>query len=334
MSDPATKKPADAKPSPPNPFTEMIRNPAARTYLMLGAAGLVVACAVQFLFQSNGPAAAAVFIFGAAGLALRWVIGPPAVVVVVCYFSYFPGALPIEVVGNQVMDRQTNPIFLFTDLLLTASALVYLISTYRFHAVMRAGMPFDAPAPFVKPGVKPTVRPAVPVRDAELWYLFARVGAVVLVGQLLWLFATKLKLDFRRLIPLRPFTGRMEESGFTQNPVTGEVIDPDAIPNQLSRLLLVVGAVLSVAFVLWFVFWYWRLAVMNRDEARAICLDTQWTTARREYNRPEKWRGWMKQKVAGTLPKKGCGAFLLVVGLPALLIFIALVLLGWAGAFG
>ena len=108
----------------------------------------------------------------------------------------------------------------------------------------------------------------MPVRDAELWYLFARVGAVVLVGQLLWLFATKLKLDFRRLIPLRPFNDRLEESGYTYNPATGAVIDPDAIPNQLSRFLLVIGVVLSVAFVLWFVFWYWRLAVMNRDEAR------------------------------------------------------------------
>lgn len=327
MSDPAATKPADANKAD-NPFAEMIRNPAARTYLMLAAAGLLVACAVQFLFQQNGPAAAAVFIFGAAGLGLRWVIGPPAVVVVICYFSFFPDALPIQVSGGQVLLRQSDPIYLFTDLLLTASALVYLIGTYRFHSVMRAGMPFDAPTPFVKPGVKPTVRPAVAVRDAELWYLFARVGAVVLVGQLLWLFATKLKLDFSTPIPLRLFANRTEESGmFTP-------AAPDAIPNQLSRFLLVVGAVLSVVFVLWFVFWYWRLAVMNRDEARAVCLDTQWTTARREYSRPEKWRGWMKQKVAGTLPKKGCGAFLLVVGLPALMIFIALVLLGCAGAFG
>jgi hypothetical protein len=326
MSDPAAK-PTDGNKAD-NPFTEMIRNPTARTYLMLAAAGLLVACAVQFLFQQNGPAAAAVFIFGAAGLAMRWVIGPPAVVVVICYFSFFPGALPIQVSGNQVVLRQSDPIFLFTDILLTASTLVYLISTYRFHAVMRAGMPFDAPASFVKPGVKPTVRPAAPVRDAELWYLFARVGAVVLIGRLLWLFATKLKLDFSTPIPLRFFANRTEESGI-YTPAA-----PDAIPNQLSRFLLVVGAVLSVVFVLWFVFWYWRLAVMSRDEARAVCLDTQWTTARREYNRPEKWRGWMKQKVAGTLPKKGCGAFLLVVGLPTLMIFIALVLLGCAGAFG
>jgi hypothetical protein len=151
---------------------------------------------------------------------------------------------------------------------------------------------------------------------------------VVLVGQLLWLFATKLKLDFSGVIPLRPFTGLPEETGNYTSAA------PDAIPNPISRFLLVTGVVTGVSFALWFVFWYWRLATMNRDEARAICLDTQWRTARREYNRPEKWRGWMKQKVAGTLPKKGCGAFLLVVGLPALLIFLALVLLGCAGAFG
>jgi len=329
MSEPAAKpndKPATKKAD--NPFVEMIRNPAARTYLLVSAGGLLVACAVLLLFQKSSAAALVVLVFGATGLALRWVVGPPAVVVVICYFAFFPLGLPLgPPTGNQIMGRQTDANLLFSDLLLTASALVHLIAAYRFHAVMRAGMPFDAPAPFVKPGAKPTVRPAEPVRDAELWFLFARVGAVVMAGQLLWLFVTKLKVDFRRPFPLRFFTGISEESGYFGN-------DPDAMFNGLSRFLLAAGAILSLAFAVWFVFWYWRLQSMNRDEARAACLDQEWTTNRRGYNQPEKWRGWMKRKIAGTLPKKGCGAWFLVVGLPTLLILLVLIVLGCMGAYG
>lgn len=326
--DPAAKTPAD------NPFVEMVRNPAARTFLLVSAGGLLVACAVYGLFQSNWAAAAAVFIFGAAGLVARWAVGPPAVVVCVCYFAFFPTGLPISLPGgNQIIGRQTNANLLFADLLLTASALVHLIAAYRYHAVMRAGMPFDAPALYVKPGAKPTVRPAEPVRDAELWFLFARVGVFVLAGQLLWLFATKLKVDFRRTFPLRFFTGMSEESGFTHRP-DGTPIDGEALPNALSRFLIVAGAVLSLAFVVWFVFWYWRLQAMNRDEARAACLDVEWTANRRAYNQPEKWRGRMKQKLTGTLPRKGCGAWFLVVGLPAVMIALVLIILGCIGAYG
>jgi hypothetical protein len=113
----------------------------------------------------------------------------------------------------------------------------------------------------------------------------------------------------------------------------GAIIDPGAITNSISRFLIVAAGVLGLAFAVWIVFWYWRLHVMNRDEARAVCLDTQWTTNRREYNRPEKWRGWMKQRLAGKLPKKGCGAWFLVVGLPAILILVVLIALGFIGAF-
>jgi hypothetical protein len=236
---------------------------------------------------------------------------------------FFPLGIPFNLSSvNQIPDHRFN----FADLLLTAAALVHLIATYRFHSVMRAAMPFDAPAMFVKPGAKPTVRPAENVRDPELWFLFARVGGVVLVGQLFWLVVTKLKVDFRTPFPLRPFASHLEEMGYRA--------DGESLPNGLSRFLIAAGGVLGVAFFVWLTYWYWRLHAMNRDEAKAACLDQQWTTNRREYNRPEKWRGWQKQKLAGTLPKKGCGTWFLVVGLPVLMIVLCLVILGCTGAFG
>ncbi len=320
-------------PASDNPYAEMVRNPAARTYLLIAAGGLLVLALVYGLFLQNWVAAVVVLMFGLTGLALRWVVGPPAVVVAVCYFSFFPTGLPFQLqAGNQLLGRQTESNLLFMDLMQTVAAMVYLLAAFRFFAVMRAGMPFDAPSTFVKPGVKPTVRPAVPVREAELLFIFARVGVAVLAGQLLWLAATKLKVDFRNGFPLRPFHNLSEEAGYTQDN-QGNLIDPGAIYNHVSRFMIVAAGLLGLAFAVWLVFWYWRLHAMSRDEAKAVCLDLQWTANRREYNRPEKWRGWMRQKVAGTLPKKGCGAWFLVVGLPALVVVLVLIVLGYIGAF-
>lgn len=319
MSDPAAP---DVKKQSDSPFVEMIRNPAARTYLFISAGSLVVTAGVLLLLFNSTVAAAVLFILGAGGIALRWVVGPPAVVVTVVYFAFFPIGIPIGLPSvNLIPEHHFN----FADLLLTAAALVHLIATYRFHSVMRAAMPFDAPAMFIKPGAKPTVREAEPVRDPELWFLFARVGGVVLVGQLFWLVVAKLKVDFRNPFPLRPFNSHLEQMGFA--------VDAETLPNGLSRFLIAAGGVLGVAFFVWLVYWYWRLHAMNRDEARAACLDQQWTTNRREYNRPEKWRGWQKQKLAGTLPKVGClpwvWALLLVFGLPCLLSCIGSFVFKW-----
>ncbi len=306
-----------------NPYVEMVRNPAARTYLLVAAGGLLVMALVYLLFVQNWTAAAVVLVCGITGLALRWAAGPPAVVVAVCYFSFFPTGLPFSLqAGNQVMGRQKEPNLLVIDLMVTAAAMVHLIGTYRFFAVMRSGMPFDAPSTFVKPGAKPTVRPAERVREAELLSVFARVGVAVLSGQLLWLAATKLKVDFRNGFPLRPFKNLSEESGYTQD-YQGQLIDPGGIFNAPSRFMIVAAGVLGLAFAVWLVVWYWRLTAMSREEAKAVCLDQQWTTNRRDYNRPEKWRGSAKQKAAGTLPKMGCVSWLLAglvtVGIPCLL---------------
>jgi hypothetical protein len=309
-----------------NPFVQMIRNPAARTYLLVSAGGLAVLATGLGLFYNSPVGAIVVAGLGLGGLAFRWPAGPPGVAFAVAYFSLMPMGVPIDLPRvNQIPDRYANQLSLLTDLLVVAAGLVHLIAAYRYHAVIRAGMPFDAPAPFVKPGAKPTVRPAVPVRDAELWFLFARVGVFVLAGQLLWLLVTKLKVDFTQDFPVRFHTDYLAEMG--------DRLGSGQIPNGLSRFLLTVGALTGVGFVLWFGLWYWRLAVLNRDEARASCLDQEWAANRREYNRPEKWRGWMKQRLAGTLPRKGCGAWFLVVGVPLMLFTLFAICLACMGAF-
>lgn len=310
--------PADA---PPNPFVEMVRNPAARTYLIVSAAGLLVLCACLFLFFDSIGGAVLVLIVGGLGLAARWPASPPLVAAAVAWFTFTRIGLPLDVPPfNQIPGRQFDP----TDLLLVAAALVYLFAGYRFLSAVRAGMPFDAPAEFVKPGAKATVRPPVPVRDAELWLLFARVAAAVLAGQVLWLVVTKLRVNFRKSLPVEPHPSYASEMGMDW--------EPGVVGNPLSRFLLLGGAFAAVGFAVWFALWYWRLTTLNRDEGRAGCVDAEWAANRRAYHLPEKWAGWTRKKLAGTLPRKGCGAWFLAVGLPlALVAVFGLIILcmGW-----
>jgi hypothetical protein len=326
--DPAAKpEPDDRPPPPPHPIVEAFRSATARTYLLVSGGGLLAAAAVAYLYLLSPFAAGALFVVGATGLFLRWTMSPVLFVIVTAYILFFPAGLPF--IGgdtlpgvNQIPDGH----FRVADLLFVGAALVHLIGLYRFYAAVHIGMPFDAPPAFVKPGVKATRRPTGGVSDPELWRLFARVAVFVVVGQLAWLLVNRLKFDFRLNFPLTTYRDAMEIVG-------GRGRDFFETSVVMNRALLTVGLFGLVGGGLWFVFWYWRLNRLNRDEARATLLDTEWTTQRRDLNRPEKWRGWQKQKLAGTLPKKGCGSYFLVFGLPAVLFVLFVIGVRCAGGF-
>lgn len=318
---PDTPEPDDRPPAEPHPVVEIFRNATARTYLLVSGGGLLAAAAVAYLFLLSPFAAAALFVVGATGLFLRWAVAPVLYVFVTAYILFFPAGLPF--VGgtlsglNQIPDNH----FKLADLLFVGASLVHLIGLYRYYAAAHIGLPFDAPKVFVKPGAKPTLRPPGGVPDSELWMLFARVAVFVLVGQAVWYAVNALKLDFLRNVPLTAYRDRMEMITGPQGLIV------------LNRALLSVLAFGGLAAVLWFVFWYWRLAGLNRDEARMTLLDAEWATQRRDLNRPEKWRGWQKQKLAGTLPKRGCGSYFLVLGLPAVLFALFVMVVWCAGGF-
>src|SRR5207249_7624622 len=59
-----------------------------------------------------------------------------------------------------------------------------------------------------------------------------------------------------------------------------------------SRFVLFVGVLAAVGVAARLVFWYWRLAGLNADEARLAVLDTGWAEVRREAARQETWRAW------------------------------------------
>jgi hypothetical protein len=305
---------------------EAIRNPLARTYMLVSAGGLLAAVTVVYLFLYSMFGAVALLVIGLTGIVLRWTVAPGLFLFTATYLLFFPAGLPFD--SEFLTNRSEIPDhhFKFADVVFVTAALVHLIGLFRYFSAVLNGMPFEAPKTFVKPGVKPTVRAAEPVSDPELWMLFARAVVFVLIGQLVWLVVTELRLDFRRAFPITTYDHPLDRYH------SGTSHFADTSPG-LSRFLLSAGFFVSLAATLGFVFWYWRLARMNRDEARLMLVDGSWATHRRDLNRPEKWRGWMKQKLAGTLPKKGCGTYFLVLGLPGLLFLLFIIVIGCAGGF-
>lgn len=322
-SAPASLPPA-AEPKKPSdfPFLDTIRNPAARTYALVAAGGLLAAATLLYLFYFSAFGAGAVLVIGACGILFRWASAPVLFVLVSAYSLLFPLGLPFIGGGSTSLNLIPSSHFTLADLLFVAAALVHLIGLYRYLSAAHAGLPFEAPPQFVKPGAKPTVRPAEPIADPELWRLFARAAAVVVAGQVLWLLVTELKLDFRRDFPITSHEGQPSRYG-----------QGVWMVSWLSRSLLTVLAFAAVGGLLAFVMWYWRLAGMNRDEGRVAVLDTRWAGLRRDVNRPEAWRGWMKKKAAGKLPKKSFGTYFLLFGVPVLMLLFAVVVIGCAGGF-
>ncbi len=306
--------PIPLPPVKPNQYRELFTNPAARTYLMVAAGGLLVALLTMFLIGSL-IATVLLLMVGLCGLVLRWSAMPIFFVVLVCYFSYAPLGVPF--VFGSISNIPTSN-FRFLDVVLVGGSLVYLIGQYRLFSIVQSGMPFDANKLFVKTRAKPTVRPAEAPRDRELWMLFARVGIFVLGGQLLWYAITNWRVDFERVPPV-VFMAPIE--GFRRS-------DTLFVPDYLSRFLLAFGFFLAVAIVSRFVFWYWRLLQLQRDQAQMILIDTQWSEDRREMNRQEKWRGWQKGKILGTNRTKiGCGGWFLALGLPLILLVLFILVL-------
>ena len=322
-------EPTPEKPPKPNPYREMIANPASRVYLMIAGGGLLVSLLTMFL--SGSPIAVALLlIVGLCGLALRWTAMPVVYVLLVSWLSFAPLGLPFE---EDPFSSIPGSHFRFLDFILIGSSLVYLIGQYRLLSVVHVGMPFDAGKLFVKKGAKPTVRPAEAPRDWELWMLFGRVGIFLLGGQFLWIAITHFRLDFGKTFPLTYVVpAETVQRRYDSRGAAYLVEDPLFIADYLSRFLLALGFFLAVGIAARFVVWDWGLLQLQRDQARMILVDTQWNEDRREMNRQEKWRGHQKGKLLGAVREKfGCSGWFLALGLPTLLLLLFLAVLCCSG---
>jgi len=308
----------EKKPPKPNPYRELIANPASRTYLMVAGGGLAVTMLTMFLIGSP-VAAVLILIIGVCGLFLRLPAMPVLFVLLVSWMVFAPLGLPF---GLEIFSLIPYSHFRFLDFILVGSSMIYLIGQYRLLSIAHVGMPFDAGKLFVKSGAKPTLRPAEAPRDWELWMLFGRVAFFVLAGQLFWLAITYFRVDFEKAPPV-VYRVPVE---INRQP------DELFVADYLSRFLLAFACFLAIALVTRFVFWYWHLLQLQRDQARLILVDTQWVEDRRELNRQEKWRGHQKGKILGAARAKfGCGGWFFAIGLPVILLLLFLAALCCSG---
>ena len=156
-----SENPTSAPVEPPE-IVRIFRNPAARTYLLISAGGLLATCMILYFFFFSLPGAIVLLLMGVATLLLRWTITTGLFAAFLPYFLLCPIGIPLSDFFpsfSQIPDRYFN----FADLIVVAAALVHLLAAYRYHSAVVGGMPFEAKKLFVKPGVKPTVRPALPI---------------------------------------------------------------------------------------------------------------------------------------------------------------------------
>ena len=258
----------------------LLEEPVARNYAIAALAALAVVFMV--LVESGGDISAfgglAIVVLGVAGIALRWPVSPIFVLLIVVYFMYTPFGDPVDASYNTYRGKIEERRFHFMDVVVVLAVVVYTISHYRLagllaHAIAREGAARRNDDPLVR-------RPLAHVRPTELGNMLLFATALVIVGQLVWLFVTSFEVVPRKPVPLKVADPRMYMDA-------GRWMSLGA-----SRFFILAGILIAGTLLARLVFGYWRLRTIDRTEAQMILLDEGWRETSRERSRLEKWRAW------------------------------------------
>jgi hypothetical protein len=286
----------EAPPLPPDPesLAGRFADPAVRNYLFTGLAALAMVFVV--LFQRGTDLGGLLLItLGAAGMVLRWPGAPLFFLLVLFWFLIFPFGIPDAYHNpSEIIEGRFRP----EDLVIVASVVIYMMCHYRLYGLTAQALPFENRFP--RKDDKPSRRPVALIAPGEMARMLYLAGAVVLAGQLVWIFATHTQVLVRGGISFR-FAAPEPTSARPAGDLSAET----------TRFILLTGLLFFGTVLARLVFGYWRLRQMSPAEGRMILNDASWDETRRERARVENWRAWGREKqrdeqAAG--PKPGPGA--------------------------
>ena len=137
---------------------EALRQPVICLHIFIGIAGLII-FHTRMITRANNEGSLIAVLVGALGLIFRWTISPVLFLILLTYLLIDPNFRGLLLQDWQYAYRSD----MYSNVLLCASILTYLIAQYRVLGFVQQSMPFDPP-----PRRKGQPEPAVPRRPVEL----------------------------------------------------------------------------------------------------------------------------------------------------------------------
>ncbi len=303
-----------------------MNHPAERTYAVLSLATLGIVAVLFFLFYFSVFGPIVLLMVGLSGVVFRWSSAPIIGLLAAIYFLIFPFGVPMD--AGQRNTELFGSAFQLQDMLTVLAILAHLVCLYRLQTLQSVGMPHDAPKTFVKPKMKPTTRKVPAISDQELFQTTLVLVIVLFVGQIIWFILTETTVLMDDMVSVR-FT-LIRNNGSPDRETQRAMV---YFPHYLYRLIAYTLFMTALIFSVWLGLRCYRWHRMNRSEAAAILMDESWRNARRDYNRPESWRAWMKNKLNRKRVKRRWYGYLIPLGLPIVLFLLYLMILNCMGAF-
>ena len=273
MSFAKLEAPERPRPAPrPTARPEAAEGDAARDYLFIGVAALMVVGLVMLARSAGNPFVLVAVLPALLALLIRATVLPALFLAGLVYLAAFPDGLPIAP-PPAIVSRSH---FRVVDLVFVAAVAVYFVAYFRLASLKYRILATTAYVP-KSPGESKS--PAVPVARRgvgaggdESARAFAQLLALTLAAAVAWQALAVLAVEPLLVPPLR--------------------VDLLNGNDTQSRFLLLAGAVGFGALGFGALVGYWRASKVRPAVARQYLLDLAWRDNRRELNRREKWRAW------------------------------------------
>jgi len=259
----------------PPAITDLFRVPAMRNYFLIAVAALFIYYTLM-VERSGSLTTLLVILIAVPGLTARWVVSPPLVLLLTTYLLFDPGfeGLFVMIQGYpRAWSGSTGWYYGqldFTNMLLAAAILVYVIAQYRLLSLFHKSMPDDPP-----PRRKGQPEPTTPRRPARL-FTEGELGSMLLLVPL-WIAGAALGWEML--------------AGYERGERLGGVW---GITRPFVRFMLFVWFLAMTVMLISVVFRYLALLRMSRREARLLLQDEFWLETRREQERIHRWRRWFR----------------------------------------